>query len=302
MTPMENTDAFKTCPFCREQIREAAVKCRYCGEWMQKPPQITNSALEESCPTSAFETPAPLSSASVLNHNTTTPDVDPLCQGVATRMNTAEFLADLVTRFQRRGYSFLLPDQPFEPKQMSEAARSTINTVSAAAVGFIVGGPVGSVVLGLCGRQGAINNGQMVADLNRIKEHCNLVGVDLRAGTFTQVLLALNADALTDEAIVKRCQLIHNQLIDFVNNSFPKSITGRPPVFASLFVAFSSSKRTKEFIEGQSPRRCRQSRKGATITPIVKDLETGSLFHASGKQVVARSKASFLSRVIGVRL
>ena len=27
---------FKQCPFCKEKIRSEAVKCRFCGEWLEE--------------------------------------------------------------------------------------------------------------------------------------------------------------------------------------------------------------------------------------------------------------------------
>jgi len=38
---MSDVGGLKVCPFCKERIRAEAVKCRFCGEWFDKPAEPT---------------------------------------------------------------------------------------------------------------------------------------------------------------------------------------------------------------------------------------------------------------------
>jgi hypothetical protein len=56
-------DGFKICPFCKEKIRKEAVKCRFCGEWLEQSEQVhANSNAPETVPPPLSiqnESPAP---------------------------------------------------------------------------------------------------------------------------------------------------------------------------------------------------------------------------------------------------
>lgn len=45
----------KTCPFCAEQIQEDAIKCRFCGEFLQKKDNPALAATAAAAPIVAEE-------------------------------------------------------------------------------------------------------------------------------------------------------------------------------------------------------------------------------------------------------
>ena len=81
--------AFKECPFCKEQIRKEAVKCRFCGEWLEERHQPRAGSISEQTPASQPSTPD-------ANQETTVQSVGVTKPASATEAPLAKPLAEQV--------------------------------------------------------------------------------------------------------------------------------------------------------------------------------------------------------------
>lgn len=180
-------------------------------------------------------------------------------------MNKTDFFLNLLEYSHSKGFSFLTPDQAFEqPKKLSTAQQTKVAMISG-----VFFGALGGISTGYTSK---INKEQTIADFKRMSEHCDLVGLNL-SGVVVQLRLGLDADDLTDEAIVDRCTLIQERAHDFRNYAL-SLFTGKMSTHAEVIMAFSSHKRAKEFID-RSAKKCKHWSywKKVMTHPWVADLE-----------------------------
>ena len=159
-------------------------------------------------------------------------------------MNQLDFFLNLLEYSQKEGFKFYFPEEQFEePKQLSLGMK----LFAAAAASTYA--PLGAFSIG---RRDNTNKEDLIADLERMREFADLVGIK-NAGVAV-VRLGINADNIPLEALIGRFALIHERVRDF--RKYAPSIMvrsifsdGKVKPMAQVVVAFSAHKKAREFIQ-----------------------------------------------------
>jgi hypothetical protein len=226
---MEHNNAFKTCPFCQEQIRQEAVKCRYCGEWLQKPPAKTDST-----PTIPVEP-------------------EPTCSRSGGTMTREQFYERLTNYLRAAKYA-----SQASPSAIRAGARTPLwMTVAASAAASAVGGLGAALALSSVNRLDAEHAATRTAELEAVfrpmLSFTPLLFYKFILGSIS-IFTAIEADALSDgeilqivstfdDCLLKTTQFAAQRAAYFGRKQQAGSING------SLMFIFFDSLRASDFRE-----------------------------------------------------
>lgn len=194
-------------------------------------------------------------------------------------MILTDFIPNFIEHSKSEGYSFLIAvDQFSEPQKASMGRQALIAAAAATAFTAAFGGGavVGAIAGSNVGYSDKIRKEDLVADLQRMKEYCDLIGINLSYGA-TIVRMMIDADTVSGETLVGRCAMIHERGLDFrkyaltIAKSWLWGDTKAGTVI-EVVMTFSTHKLAREFLQNYADK-CKYSRKGVTAYPWIVDLE-----------------------------
>jgi hypothetical protein len=185
-------------------------------------------------------------------------------------MNKEDFVFNHLNYSKTVGFSFLKPNQQFDdPKKLSQGMQTIMSAMMSAGFGVLIGSGVG---------YGNHSKDELVADLQRMNEYCNLIGLNLEGG-ICSVQLVIDGDELSFETLIGRFSMIHERIYSFRKYSmvimknwiFGNTTCG---THAQVVIYFSSSKKAQEF-HRISSKQCTHTDPGKQVYtfPVVVDLE-----------------------------
>jgi hypothetical protein len=197
-------------------------------------------------------------------------------------MNKSDFVKNFLKFSKDEGFSFLSPDQHFDDPQKLPGGRQAIMAgIIGAGMSAVLGG--GAITGGLFGAGVGYQDkkkDEVIADLRRISEHCDLVGIKLNDGAAV-VRLLIDAEDVSGEALVGRCAMIHQRGADFQKYSmvimknwlFGDTTVG---TYIQVVLMYGTHRNAKYFIQNCAES-CKHTKKQLYTYPWVIDLEDEEL-------------------------
>lgn len=166
---------------------------------------------------------------------------------------------------------------------MSAGKQVLIAGSTAAAFGVVFGGGAiaGAIVGSSMGYQGHTKE-EVIEDLRRMNQHCDLVGFNISTGE-CQVRLLLDVDEMPHETIVGRFAIIHERTREFRKYAMvlmKNWIWGDATLgtYSQVFLPFSSHKKARDFTRCFADKcKHREHWKGVHTYPCIVDLEDEEL-------------------------
>ncbi len=179
-------------------------------------------------------------------------------------MNQTDFFANLIEYSKDGGFAFLLEEGSDVPAKPSPAKLAFVKVASGAAFGLF--GVLSS------GNASKATTEDLIVDLKRMNEYCDLVGIRLNQGNVI-IRMVIDADKLSNELILGRFALIHERLFDFRKYAITL-LASKLPTLAQVILTFSEHKRANEFNK-QFADKCKHTTfwKKVYTQPWVADLE-----------------------------
>ncbi len=176
------------------------------------------------------------------------------------------FYPKVIECSNQQGYSFLLPNETVEnPQRLSGGKLALISAVAGTVWGLW--GSLSTGYSGMAGRE------QLLSDLKRMREYCDLIAIRLNTG-HVELRLVINGDTLSSEAIVGRFALINERAYEFRKYSARIMPGAKMGIYTQGLLLFSSHKSAKHFWECVAEScKHRAVWKQAITYPWVTDLE-----------------------------
>ncbi|MEO7299417.1 MAG: hypothetical protein ABI042_12680 [Verrucomicrobiota bacterium] len=228
-------------------------------------------------------------------------------------MTLTEFIPNFIEYSKSEGFGFYLPTDQFSgfPKA---SGKSQMLLAAATAAAFttvfgsgVMAGAIGGALVGTnIGHSNRISKDELVADLQKMKEYCDLICIKSNTGG-TNVRIMIDADGVSGETLVGRCAMIHERGLDFRKYTmtlFKSWIFGgsRLPTIIEVVMIFSTHKLARDFLQNYADK-CKHSKKGVMAYPWIVDLEDHEITRKTlnvpflTKKYAEMLKAGFFRRV-----